>query len=429
MIRKGEVVTLPRLGSTWQVHELLGQGGQGSVHLVRAVDGSQRQLALKWYAPSKVMQAQHDAISALVQRGSPSPAFLWPIDIVATPDSFGYVMPLRPPGFVGLGDLLRGRVDVGIAIALRICVGLSDAFLQLHSLGLCYRDISLGNIMFDPGDGRIIICDNDNVGLDGTEGVVLGTRRFMAPEIVRGEALPSIQTDLHSLAVMIFYVLMIGHPLLGRRESLYPCLDETAERELFGDKALFVFDPASSANAPDPVEQETMIANWEVLPDPLRALFTRAFTTGLVHPGERVRESAWRKDLAAALDRVVGCPGCAAENAVGPSATARCWHCGTALSADLTFAVGRARVLVGAGGLVTQHHLRHDYAVCRSVGAFVKHPQRDVWGLRNMSATTWHAIVPGRGPVEVPPDRAIAMVPGTTVDFGATSGRVERTGH
>ena len=264
------------------------------MHLVRAVDGSQRQLALKWYAPSKVMKAQHAAITALVQRGSPSPAFLWPIDIVSAPDSFGYVMPLRPPGFVGLGDLLRGRVDVGIGTALRICVGLSDAFLQLHSLGLCYRDISLGNIMFDPTDGRVIICDNDNVGLDGTEGVVLGTRRFMAPEIVRGEAFPGIQTDLHSLAVMIFYVLMIGHPLLGRREGNYPCIDETAERELFGDKALFVFDPASAANAPDPVEQETMIANWEVLPDHVRAQFIRAFTTGLVHPGERVRESAWR---------------------------------------------------------------------------------------------------------------------------------------
>lgn len=427
MVRQGDVVTLPRLGSSWRVQELLGQGGQGSVHLVRAVDGSQRQLALKWYAPSKVMRTQHDAITALVQRGSPSPAFLWPLDIISAPDSFGYVMPLRPAGFIALGDLLRGRVDVGVSIALRICVGLSDAFLKLHSLGLCYRDISLGNIMFDPGDGRVIICDNDNVGLDGTEGVVLGTRRFMAPEIVRGDALPSIQTDLHSLAVIIFYVLMIGHPLLGRREALYACIDEAAEKELFGDKAVFVFDPATAVNAPDPVAQEAMVANWEILPAPLRALFTRAFTSGLIRPEDRVRESAWRKDLAAALDRVVACSGCAAENSLSVSGTSRCWHCGTELHVDLTLTVGRSRVLVGSGAQVTQHHIRHDYAVCRPVGTFVKHPQRDVWGLRNVSSQPWQARVPGHAMVEVVPDRAIAMLPGTQVDFGPATGLVEAT--
>ncbi|MEI2778242.1 MAG: hypothetical protein V9G19_20190 [Tetrasphaera sp.] len=429
MVRHGEVLTLPRLGSSWRINELLGQGGQGSVYLIRAVDGSQRQLALKWYAPSKAMQAQREAIGALVQRGSPSPAFLWPIDIVDQDDSFGYAMALRPPGFVGLGDLMRGRVEVGVSIALRICVGLSDAFLQLHSLGLCYRDISLGNIMFDPNDGRVIICDNDNVGLDGSEGVVLGTRRFMAPEIVTGRSLPSIQTDLHSLAVMIFYVLMVGHPLLGKREQAYSCLDEGAERELFGHKALFVFDPASSDNAPDPAEQATMLANWELQPDGIRALFTKAFTSGLVRPDQRVRESAWRKELATALDHVLACPSCTAENVLRSGPTNRCWYCGGSIAAELALAVGRSRVLVGAGACVTQHHLRHDYVVNKAVGEFVKHPQKDVWGLRNLSPSAWHATIPGRAQIEVPQERAIAMVPGTSIDFGGATGRVEELSH
>lgn len=429
MVRQGEVLTLPRLGSAWRVNELLGQGGQGSVYLIRAVDGSQRQLALKWYAPSKVMRAQREAIGALVQRGSPSSAFLWPIDIVDQDDSFGYAMALRPPGFVGLGDLLRGRVEVGASIALRICVGLSDAFLQLHSLGLCYRDISLGNIMFDPNDGRVIICDNDNVGLDGTEGVVLGTRRFMSPEIVMGTTLPSIQTDLHSLAVMVFYVLMVGHPLLGRREQEYACLDEAAERELFGDKALFVFDPASSGNSPDPVEHATMLANWEVQPDGIRELFTRAFTTGLVPPDQRVRESAWRKELATALDGVLACPACTAENVLRGTTSTHCWYCGAPVTADLALSVGRARVLVGAGARLTQHHLRHDYVVSTTVGEFVKHPQREVWGLRNLGQAPWRALIPGRPELEVPPDRAVAMVPGASIDFGVARGRVEELTH
>jgi serine/threonine protein kinase len=50
-----------------------------------------------------------------------------------------------------------------------------------------------------------LIADNDNVSVDGA-GVlgVLGTPRFMAPEIVRGETVPSTQTDLFSLSVLIF---------------------------------------------------------------------------------------------------------------------------------------------------------------------------------------------------------------------------------
>lgn len=97
---------------------------------------------------------------------------------------------------------------------------LADGFFQLHAKGLCYRDISFGNVFFHPETGRVAICDNDNVSVDGagTSGV-LGTPRFMAPEIVRGEAEPSTQTDLFSLSVLLFHIFMVHHPLEGKREA------------------------------------------------------------------------------------------------------------------------------------------------------------------------------------------------------------------
>ena len=71
-----------------------------------------------------------------------------------------------------------------------------------------------------------IICDNDNVGIDRkTGGGIGGTARFMAPEIVRGEAVPSSQTDLFSLAVLLFYMLVNHHPLEGAREADIRCFD------------------------------------------------------------------------------------------------------------------------------------------------------------------------------------------------------------
>ena len=68
--------------------------------------------------------------------------------------------------------------------------------------------------------GEALICDNDNVTIDNSPtSEVLGTSHFMAPEIVRGEALPSTKTDLFSLAVLLFYMFMFHHPLEGKREA------------------------------------------------------------------------------------------------------------------------------------------------------------------------------------------------------------------
>ena len=96
-------------------------------------------------------------------------------------------------------------------------VHLADKFLQLHAKGLCYRDISQNNVFFDPANGDILICDNDNVAVDGNVTGVLGTARFMAPEVALGKTLPTTQTDLYSLAVLLFYILFNHHPFDGAK--------------------------------------------------------------------------------------------------------------------------------------------------------------------------------------------------------------------
>ncbi len=102
---------------------------------------------------------------------------------------------------------------------------LADGYFQLHVGGMCYRDISFGNVFLEPGNGEVLICDNDNVAVDGdTNSGVLGTLRFMAPEIVRGQALSDRKTDLFSLSVLLFYMFMFHHPLEGKTRSRYSCL-------------------------------------------------------------------------------------------------------------------------------------------------------------------------------------------------------------
>lgn len=65
-------------------------------------------------------------------------------------------------------------------------------------------------MFFDPDTGDVLICDNDNVSANGIDNSsVYGTPRFMAPEIVMGQAKPSRNTDLYSLAVLLFYMFTI----------------------------------------------------------------------------------------------------------------------------------------------------------------------------------------------------------------------------
>ena len=130
---------------------------------------------------------------------------------------------------------------------------LADGFLRLHSKGLCYRDISFANVFFDPKTGDIRICDNDNVDITGAEtGGVLGTQRFMAPEVVRREAAPSDDTDRYSLAVLLFFLLYGGHPLDGQREAIIRCLDVPALERLYGFDPLYIWHPDDASNRPHP---------------------------------------------------------------------------------------------------------------------------------------------------------------------------------
>jgi serine/threonine protein kinase len=301
-------------------------------------------------------------------------------------------------------------------------MGLAGSFLQLHAQGLCYRDISLGNVFFDPASGRPLICDNDNVGIDGQGGArVLGTSRFMAPEVVRGEAQPSTETDLYSLAVLIFYVLMIHHPLQGRRELEYPCFDRDAETRMFGTDPLFVFDPSDDSNAPDAVLHPAVLRYWPLYPQYVRAEFVRSFTVGLRDRRQRVREGVWRSKMSRLLDGIVVCA-CGRENFSDDGAGSTCWACSAAIPAPVLLDIAGRILVLNAGSRLTRHHLTRDYDYDTVLGEVQQHPTRPgVWGLRNTGTTNWRVRLAGGSEQQVEPGRSVGLVPGTELQFGAVS--------
>src|SRR5207247_9494227 len=230
---------------------------------------------------------------------APTDKFLWPLDLASSQSvpGYGYLMPLRPPNYKGIVDLMKRRCEPNFRALAHAGRHLADSFLQLHARGLCYCDISFGNVFFDPDSGDVRICDNDNVTIDGRGGVgVLGTPRFMAPEIVRGEAKRSSRTDLYSLAVLLFYMFIVHHPLEGKKESAIRCFDLAAMRRLYGVEPVFIFDPVNDSNWPIKGHHDNALECCPSYPKVFQDLFVRSLTAGLTDPQNgRVRGSEWRR--------------------------------------------------------------------------------------------------------------------------------------
>src|ERR1051326_3827487 len=213
-----DVLRMVRTSEPLTIVELVGEGGQGLVF--RALLSTGAPLAVKWYRPLMDTPTQRMAITELVNLRLPHPAFLFPFDLVESTQAgiagFGYVMPWMESRFITFSQAVHEQ-PLSLATMAKIARKLAEAFDALHRSGLCYRDINFGNLWIDPIRGDLAIIDNDNVGTDAGHASVWGSHKFMAPEVTRREKRPSTVSDLHSLAVLLFFLLMHGHPLDGTK--------------------------------------------------------------------------------------------------------------------------------------------------------------------------------------------------------------------
>jgi serine/threonine protein kinase len=430
ILKPGQVVQTVYAGQPCHVESLLGAGGQGEVY--RASLGG-APLALKWLYPYAATANQRAAIDALIRKGAPSESFLWPIELASAPGvaGFGYLMALYEPRFRSGVDLAKRRIEPTFRALTTAGLNLAHGFLQLHAKGLAYRDISFGNLFLDPDTGDVLICDFDNVGVDGQHhNSVQGTMRFIAPEVVRGEAAPSTHTDQYSLAVLLHFLFYMAHPLEGRRELELGCIDPGAQYRLYGTEPVYVADPKNTSNRPVSGQHDNFLAFWPIYPPFLRNFFIRSFTEGLRDPAARVKESEWRSALVQLRDCIVYCGACGAENFADPE-TARtasaCWSCRKPLAPPPSLHLGKQVVMLNHDTKLYPHHLdpqRH-YDFTQPLAEVTRHPTNPgIWGLKNLSGARWTATSATGQPTEVEPGRSVTMAPGTRLRFGNIEGEL-----
>ncbi|VFJ13025.1 Serine/threonine-protein kinase [Candidatus Nitrosocosmicus franklandus] len=461
----GEPIYVEQLNMICNVEKEMGSGTQGKVYSLISPDNSL--LALKWYFPSMATREQLEILKSLVDKQSPSDKFLWPIALVESDkkEGFGYVMPLKENRFKSFGLWLSRKIDPSFKVLLTACYEICKSFHLLHSKGFCYQDLSLNNLYFDPCTGEIRIGDTDNIIINGSEkGNVIGTPKFMAPEIITHKALPNTQTDLYSLAVLLFYILFVNHPLEGKAESNIKSLDVPAMTKLYGLNPVFIFDPVDSSNHPDPVYHKNALIFWKIYPEFFKNLFIKAFTEGIRDPLHgRVRETEWQIALLQLRDSIYYCNKCGSENFFYPINVEvsrlrninknitnydnsvstvlqsmlhlkendyylTCWNprCQNTSHKVMYIIIDeRYFITLNHDTRIFLHHVdpcnRYDFS--HVIAAVTKHPVDDeVWGLKNTSSRIWKVEKPNSKAFEVLPNQNLLLSPNITIDFGTSKG-------
>ncbi len=167
----------------------------------------------------------------------------------------------------------RGKFLPGEAV--RLVYQALQGLEHIHAQGLVHRDLKPANLMLVPapgadgntlrstvkildiGLGRALFDEGgaDEPGLT-TEGVLLGTPDYMAPEQARDARAVDIRSDIYSLGCVLYH-LLAGHPPFPDTNVISQMIRHATE----APRPLKEFNPS----VPDGLQQ---IVNWMLAKDP-----------------------------------------------------------------------------------------------------------------------------------------------------------------
>ncbi len=192
---------------------------------------------------------------------------------------------------------------------------LCGALEAVHAAGLLHHDIKAQNVMMDR-DGRVVLMDFGS-GRDrgGTSTADLrGTPLYLAPEVLAGVSSHSVQSDVYSTGVLLFFLLTGTYPVTGLDLAALRKAHERGERR------------SVKAAAPKVPRRLRLAVERAIDPGPKRR-YESADALGAdlaaLAPRQRIARVTSAAGVAAAFVLVVGVGWEAAGRQMGSSATPR----------------------------------------------------------------------------------------------------------
>lgn len=327
---------------------------------------------------------------------------------------------------------------------LKIGILISRAVRRMHAAGLAHSDLSYKNVLIDPVTGSACVIDVDGLVVPGKYPPdVVGTPDFIAPEVVMTNHLskedpkrflPSIATDKHALAVLIYMYLLYRHPLRGGK--IHDMDDPQKDENMgMGEKALFVEHPTDHSNQVKSNQLKSSQLPWadpsqisyQVTGPYLTELFNKSFIEGLHEPSKRPSANDWETALVKTVDLIQPCYNAACsqkwyvfDNTTQP----KCPFCNTAFIGKLpilnlysarqqgSYRPDNHRLMVWTGQSLFAWHANNMIAPNERLtseqttrkGYFVLHNER--WwlvneGLTDLTDVTTKTVIPIGGKIEL----------------------------
>lgn len=408
-------------------------GGQGDVYHVTF--GGQ-DYAMKWYCkhPEDVIGGlQYNTISKICgEEKRPDKKFVWPLFLVTEENpskgkQFGYLMELLPKNYYEMKDYLRMDGDANAVrfktynAMLVAGMEIAHCMQKLHLKGYSYKDLNPNNISLNPETGEALIIDNDNVSVDGGLCTVKGMKGYMAPEIPRSkyQASPNTQTDYYSLAVILYRLFFVDHPMDGKLWEKVAVCTEEMEEFLYAIKPVFHFNLHDESNRPTETYAPNALSRWRVMPQELRMLFIKAFTEGIDNPSRRDPEGVWISSIAKCRDKLIRLNP-TREQFVNfddlKSVPPRC----------LGIKIGGNKIALYPKKAIYQISMdgnHHQYG--NIVAGIIYNPSVDSLMIRNMTKVTWRGWNPKtRQLSDIPSGKEYPIFPGVMIEFQKDKPRI-----
>ena len=404
-------------GDEITIKEFIAEGGQGEVY---KVDYQGEEKALKWFEELKANKHAklfYENIKNNIEKGKPSNEFLWPLKITEWQDNtFGYIMDLRPSGYYSITEYMLCSVRFkSYRTVTDACLKIVSAFRTLHCLGYSYQDINDGNFFINPENGDVLICDNDNVAPDKVETGIFGKPRYLAPEIILGKNKPNSLSDRFSMAVILYILFCLNHPLEGRR-SLENTLTPKLQKQIYGTEPIFIMDPNDKRNGPDPVAHKNSIMLWKYLPKYMKDIFIKAFSKeSFENPTTRPIEIDWLKALTRFRSEIIDCA-CGNEVFTENGESRICDNCGKEIKIPLKLEFKDYSI----PAISNNNIYRCQLGVCdpkealNIVASVVANKDTDELYLCNKTENCWKVITQSGENKTVSPNDKIALEDGMT---------------
>ena len=204
------------LAGRYDIEREIGAGGMATVYLARDVKHDRR-VAVKVLRPElgAVLGTDRFLSEIRVTANLQHPHLLPLFDSGEANGHLFYVMPYVE------GETLRDRLDrerqLPVDEAIRIATAVASALHYAHKHNVIHRDLKPENILLQEGqpvvsDFGIALAVTNAGGARITQtGLSLGTPQYMSPEQATGDRQIDARTDIYSLAVVL-YEMLVGDP-------------------------------------------------------------------------------------------------------------------------------------------------------------------------------------------------------------------------